>query len=409
MKKILIFLIAAIVLSINAYSQEDLTHTNLREMLAALNGKVPLTLFGVDSVVVYDGHVYFWIGGDTLGIGILFADMVPIEDEVIMLTDTLRSSGKHILYTQWQVDSIMAAYTPSGGGGSSNSVFVQLSDTIPLFIFGAGGGNPADTSYFKTSTIYGAFFNKGSDSLKITELRAIMVTGGGTDTLDLDISWDATFNNPAPTQLNTTQLPIGLPNGLTTGTVDVSFDEDVIPPDVWVWAETPYVPATANKPRMLTVTLSGYKIPSYIDRFSNVRMLSDTIPLATFGAGGGNAVDTASFTTSTKYGAFFNKGSDTLNITELRAVMGHGVGTDTLDIQVQWHATLGSGSATKLNTNALPILSITTGTTDTSFANAKIPPNVWVWATTPYVPADALKRKPTFLLIQISGYKTPKY
>jgi hypothetical protein len=240
--------------------------------------------------------------------------------------------------------------------------------------------------------------------------------------LDLDILWDVNFNDATPTELNTTQLPIGRYSGtnlaLTIGQVDASFNNDEIPPGVWVWCETPYVPADAlkRKPIMLTVTLSGYKLPKYIDRFSNVRMLDDTLTLATFGAGGGNATDTLSFTTSTVYGAFFNKGSDTLNVTELRVAMIHGEGLDTLGVQVNWDVNFKDGSPTVLNTVALPIgryagtnLALTTGQVDAAFANSKIPPGVWVWATTPYVPADALKRKPIMLTIQLSGYKTPIY
>jgi hypothetical protein len=136
-------------------------------------------------------------------------------------------------------------------------------------------------------------------------------------------------------------------------------------------------------------------------------LLRDTVPLFTFGAGGGNAGDTIAFTTSTLYGSFYNGGSDTLVVTQLIAVLGHGVGTDTLDVQVQWHATFKSGSATKLNTNALPVVSITTGTIDASFANSKIPPGVWVWCTTPS--GITAKRLPIYLCVTLSGYKIQKY
>ena len=61
------------------------------------------------------------------------------------------------------------------------------SDTIPLFIFGAGaGGLETDTALFTTSNIYGSFYNAGSDTLIITNLRAVMIAGTtplGTDTL----------------------------------------------------------------------------------------------------------------------------------------------------------------------------------------------------------------------------------
>lgn len=150
-------------------------------------------------------------------------------------------------------------------------------------------------------------------------------------------------------------------------------------------------------------------IKDTINLSSVVPLLNDTIPLFVFGGGGGNDGDSTVFTTSTVYGSFFNAGSDTLVITELRAVMATGskaLGNDTLDINVYWHSTFLSGSATKLNTTDLPINSITTGTTDTSFNNAKIPPGVFVWCKSPAV---ILGRKPEMLVVQISGYKIPTY
>jgi hypothetical protein len=348
-----------------------------------------------------------YVDGVTSSIQQQLNDTILLSTLAVMKADSGVYDEGYI--TPYGLDVALAGYT--AGGGSSNTVFVQLSDTIPLFEFGAGGGNNTDTTLFTTSTVYGAFYNKSSDTLKITELRAVMVAGStplGTDTLSVQVYWNDTINvtlGNSYKKLNTAVLGI---NSTTTGTVDASFANDEIPPGVWVWCKTPGV-ILGRKPNMFTVTLSGYKLPKYIDRFSNVRMLDDTLCLATFGAGGGNNNDTASFTTSSYYGAFFNKGSDTLNVIELRAVMVAGatpLGTDTLDINVYWHATLGSGSATKLNTVDLPINSVTTGTTDTSFNNAKIPPDVWVWAQSPAV---ILGRKPNMLIIQISGYKTPKY
>jgi len=144
------------------------------------------------------------------------------------------------------------------------------------------------------------------------------------------------------------------------------------------------------------------------------RLLVDTVPFFVFGGGGGNAGDTTLFTTSTIYGSFYNKGSDTLKVTEFRVIMAHGLGLDTLDVQIWWNDSLNveTAGAVKLNTAALPIgrpYGTTTGTTDTSFANDKIPPGVWVWCKTPYVPAASLKRKPVYMNAQISGYRIPKY
>lgn len=118
--------------------------------------------------------------------------------------------------------------------------------------------------------------------------------------------------------------------------------------------------------------------------------------------------DTALFTTSNIYGSFFNAKSDTLIVTSLKAVMIPGstpFGTDTLAVQLYWNDTINvalGNSYKVLNTNPLGINSTTVGTTDTSFDNATIPPNVWVWCKSPGVVTG---RKPKALVVQLTGYK----
>lgn len=147
-----------------------------------------------------------------------------------------------------------------------------------------------------------------------------------------------------------------------------------------------------------------------VDPIANyVPLLVDTIPLFVFGGGGGNDGDTTAITTNTLYGAFFNAGSDTLVVTQLRVAMEAGttpLGTDTVSVHISWDINLKDGSPTLLNTNPLGCNSITGGTVDASFAASKIPPSVWVWATTPGV---VVGRKPSMVVMQISGYKIPTY
>jgi hypothetical protein len=138
----------------------------------------------------------------------------------------------------------------------------------------------------------------------------------------------------------------------------------------------------------------------------DVVMLADTIPIFVFGLGGGLAADTAAFNDNAIAGSFYNAGSDTIHVTSLRGVLAEGSGTETIAVQVSWHATLKSGSATNLNTEALTITSITTGDVDTSFANSVVPPGVWVWCTISGVSAG---NKPSLLILQLSGYKTSTY
>lgn len=134
--------------------------------------------------------------------------------------------------------------------------------------------------------------------------------------------------------------------------------------------------------------------------------LADTIPIVTFGLGAGLAVDTACFNNGVIAGSFYNEGSDTLKITQLMGILKEGTGTETIGVQVSWHATFLSGSATNLNSSALTVNSLTTGTEDTSFANSKIPPNVFVWCILSGASKD---NKPTYMNVTLSGYKIPKY
>jgi len=129
---------------------------------------------------------------------------------------------------------------------------------------------------------------------------------------------------------------------------------------------------------------------------------ADTIPLFVFGLGSGVAADTAVFNANAIAGAFYNAGSDTLMITSLRGVLAEGSGTESVSVQVSWHATFKSGSAVNLNSSALAITSITTGDVDVSFANSMIPPGVFVWCTLSGVSAG---NKPSLLILTLSGYK----
>lgn len=131
-------------------------------------------------------------------------------------------------------------------------------------------------------------------------------------------------------------------------------------------------------------------------------LLADTIPLFVFGLGSGVAADTAVFNDNAIAGAFYNAGSDTLMITSLHGVLAEGSGTESVSVQVSWHATFKSDSATNLNSSALAVTSLTTGTTYTSFANSTIPPGVWVWCT---ISGLNLGDRPSLLILTMSGYK----
>ena len=125
----------------------------------------------------------------------------------------------------------------------------------PLFVFGAGSGFSADTALFNNNRLIGAYYNSGSDTLYVTELRGVMVEGTGTETIDVQVSWHANMRDGSAVNLNSTALTI---NNMTTGTADTSFDNNGIPPGVWVWG-TLSGASPGNKPTMLILTMTGYK------------------------------------------------------------------------------------------------------------------------------------------------------
>lgn len=157
---------------------------------------------------------------------------------------------------------------PSGGGNLTIQSQVQAwiadsldvlrtadSDTIPLFVFGLGSGHSSDTAVFNNGRLAGAFYNSGSDTLYVTELRGVLVEGTGTETIDVQVSWDVNMKDATPTNLNTTALTV---TNMTTGTVDTSFDNNGIPPGMWIWCTLSGASAN-NKPTMLTLTMTGYR------------------------------------------------------------------------------------------------------------------------------------------------------
>jgi hypothetical protein len=132
-------------------------------------------------------------------------------------------------------------------------------------------------------------------------------------------------------------------------------------------------------------------------------LLTDTIPIVVFGLGSGH---TAVFNDNALAGSFYNKGSDTLAITSLYCVVAAGTGTETVGVNVVWSDTLQAVIPTKLNTSAYTVTSMTVGNEDTSFNNAKIPPNKWVWC---YISGVSAGNRPSYLSVTLSGYKIPTY
>ena len=163
----------------------------------------------------------------------------------------------------------------------------------------------------------------------------------------------------------------------------------------------------------LTSVTWGSLMKAYLDTYGYdlgtvVSYQADTTTIATFNFGGYNVADTVIFNDSTIIGSFKWEGSDTIVVTKLIGVLRDGLsplGDPTLGIQLYWNDTafveLGD-SYTTINAAPLDIISTTVGTSDIAFANAEIPPNVWVWLRCPTV---TLGRKPTYLSVSIIGHK----
>lgn len=137
-----------------------------------------------------------------------------------------------------------------------------------------------------------------------------------------------------------------------------------------------------------------------VDISTVVKQQADTVTITTWSVGIGAAGDTANFRTFAThgytYGAFFWDGSDTLVVTKLIGWVNSG---GSVAIQVSWDANNEDATPTNLNTSAPTITSSTTGNSDTAFDNAEIPPQRWVWLTTPTVTTQ-----PTKLRVTLIGY-----
>jgi hypothetical protein len=142
------------------------------------------------------------------------------------------------------------------------------------------------------------------------------------------------------------------------------------------------------------VIRNAYTLPS------TVTLNTDTIALASFGAGSAATGDTAAFTTTAVYGSFFNSGTDTLVITRMQ--IGLQGTSPSINTTVWVNDTLAAATTGgfKLVTAGTTATNIYGGTSVTSFDNTKIPPNVWVWVQTPTVTT-----KPTYFTLTLIGYK----
>jgi len=155
-------------------------------------------------------------------------------------------------YTPLNVTDTTAMLSPYLRSNVANATYQLQFDTVPIAVFGAGSGAAGDTAAFSTSAIYGSFYNAGSDTLIITQMRAGVL--GTSPSITTEVYWNDSLNITAGATI--------LVSGGTsvTGTIGAtnvtSFTNNKIPPNVWVFVRTS---AVATKPTYFTLTLLGYK------------------------------------------------------------------------------------------------------------------------------------------------------
>jgi len=160
---------------------------------------------------------------------------------------TLADNAEVVKYTD--TSSMLSPYLRSN---IANATYQLQLDTVPLVSFGAGSGAAGDTSAFSVTAVYGSFYNDGSDTLIITQMRAGVL--GTSPSITTEIYWNDSLNITAGATI--------LVSGGTsvTGTIGAtnvtSFTNNKIPPGVWVFCRTS---AVATKPTYFTLTLLGYK------------------------------------------------------------------------------------------------------------------------------------------------------
>ncbi|MCK5137953.1 MAG: hypothetical protein KAR19_19355 [Bacteroidales bacterium] len=205
----------------------------------------------IDGTIIKDGAVYFAPSSPSSDTGVLYMNS---SDEHIYFRsstttyDLTTGDSFDSTYSHLRIDSLRTEIEDTVSLGD---VAVILTDTIPLFVFGGGGGNAGDTASFSTSTIYGSFYNAEKDTLVITEM--IAVCQGNSPDITVDVEWHASLLDGSATGLNSVPPSI---TSITEGDSDVSFDYTDIPPGVWVWMKTPTID---TKPTYLSVTILGHK------------------------------------------------------------------------------------------------------------------------------------------------------
>lgn len=176
----------------------------------------------------------------------------------------------------FQTNGIASYSLPTGGGNlmiqsatqdmisdSLDVIRAMIIDSLllrsePIFVFGAGGGNPGDTATFTGSgfPVLGSF-NTGRDTLMITQVVGQLWDINTTDTLAIQIMYADSLNQTSFTTVWSSATGINA-DGLNS----TSFANPKIPPRKWVWSRVASA-IIGRKPTMINVQVNGYRIKAY--------------------------------------------------------------------------------------------------------------------------------------------------
>lgn len=297
-------------------------------------------------------------------------------------TATPSSTDEGDIYYDSDVDLFYgrnaSAWVNLGAGGTVTSVAAGNGLDFTT-ITGSGSAVLGTPSELTLSTSNAVTTTSHTHSLNIANFTsstaglAPLSGGGTTNFLRADGTWAAPSGGGTVTS-------VAAGNGMDFTTITGSGSVTMGTPGSITSSSTNGVTATSHTHNFNVDTVALGSI---------AKLSMDTIPIASFQWGEPTAGDII--------GAFYNDGTDTIFWMQMIAVL---VGTSpSVAVDIEWHATFNSGSATHLNTTPPTITSTTVGDEDTSFNNPWTPPNRWIWCT-----ISTVTTAPTAVYVTLLGY-----
>jgi hypothetical protein len=141
---------------------------------------------------------------------------------------------------------------------------------------------------------------------------------------------------------------------------------------------------------------------------SEVQLLASMRSVLSFGTGSGDAADTTGLSTGRIYSPVYWGGNHDFHVDSMIVSMMHGIGLDTIGIEISFSDTLNAVLPTKLNTTNLAVgrvtgvnKALTVGQVDASFNNAVISKHSIVKMK---LGSITVGRKPTLVAVTLVGH-----